>query len=167
MHFLPNSTRRFTDEWSCCSSCKQEDHCILRRRIYIRSMLSRASRYTSPKVAASARAGKRHRYSDRACPRSIGAGRPRDHPSVCLTCLREYSGRVTEKYLSDPCFRCNPCFRYRPVCRHPQYCTQRKYKRIKFHDYVIIRYINWSKINISCATFLKTLLAHTKQNVGR
>lgn len=132
MHFLPNSTRPFTDEWSCCSSCKQEDHCILRRRIYIRSMLSRASRYTSPEVAASARAGKRHRYSDRACPRSIGADRLRDHPSVFLTCLPEYSGRATEKYLSDPCFRCNPCFRYRPVCRHPQYCTQRKYKRVKF-----------------------------------
>lgn len=127
-YVLPNSTRRFKDEWSCCSSCKQEDHCMqMRRKNFM--ILSRESRYTSPEVAASARVGMRRRCSDRACPRLIRAGsRPHARPSVCPACSRcEHLNHAMGKYSSDPCFRCNPHFRSHPVCLHPQCYIQRKY----------------------------------------
>lgn len=89
---------------------------------FSRAQVSRAARFTSPEVAALARADTRRRYSDRACHRSWEAGfHPRDRPSVSPICPHcEHSGRATEKYSSDLCSRCNPRFRHRPACLRPR-----------------------------------------------
>lgn len=87
----------------------------------------RASRYTSPEVAALTRADTKRRYNDQACPRSIGAdSHPHDRPFVCPICPRyEYSDRATEKYLSDLYFHCNLRF-HRPVYLRLRYYNQQK-----------------------------------------
>lgn len=125
---LPN---RFIDEWFCCSSCKQESHCM--RMQCFMYVFSGASRFTSPVVAASARADMRRRYNDRAYPRSTGVNsHPRDRPSVFPICLRhEYSSRATGKYSNDPCSRCNLCFRYHPTCLRPR-CYNKKIQKNQF-----------------------------------
>ncbi|KAL0119148.1 hypothetical protein PUN28_009626 [Cardiocondyla obscurior] len=111
------------------------------------------------KVASAA-----HRYSDRACPRSITAdSRPHDRPSVYPTCPRyEYLGHATEKYSSDPCFRCNPRSRYRPVCRRPRCYTQRKYTKIKISHYNNFVFT----FCVNDKTFLKAIKIYLGKNMN-